>query len=82
VLSRHELARALEGILARCSVLSPRTGQVARAYAAAALTDQPTAARSLGTALGWSEATVLRELHTVKGIARPILHELGVEPSD
>jgi hypothetical protein len=58
--------------------VSPRTGQVARAYAAAVLADQPTAARSLGTTVGWSEATVLRELHTVKGIARLVLRERGL----
>jgi hypothetical protein len=78
LLMRHELARVLEEILARCGAVSPRTGQVAHAYAAAALADQPTAARSLGTALGWSEATVLRELHIVKRVARRVLHERGV----
>ena len=78
LLMPHELARALEEILARCAAVSPRTGQVARAYAAAALADQPTAARALGTRLGWSEATVLRELHTVKRIARQVLREHGV----
>ena len=78
VLTRHELARALEEILSRCAAASRRTGQVARAYAAAALADQPTAARSLGTRLGWSEATVLRELHTVKGIARDVLRQHGI----
>jgi hypothetical protein len=77
-LMRHELASALEEILARCAAVSPRTGQVARAYAAAVLADQPTAARSLATGLGWSEATVLRELHTVKEIARQVLGERGV----
>jgi hypothetical protein len=82
VLRRHEMVRALEDILARCAAVSSRTGQVARAYAAAALADQPTAARSLGTALGWSEATVLRELHTVKKIARQVLCERGIsEPT-
>jgi hypothetical protein len=72
------LAHALEGILAPCAAVSRRTGRVARAYAAAALADQPTAARSLGTTLGWSEATVLRELHTVKRIARQVLRKRGV----
>jgi hypothetical protein len=75
---RHELVRALDEILARCAAVSPRTGQVARAYAAAALADQPSAARNLGRTLGWSEATVLRELHTVKRIARQILRQHGV----
>jgi hypothetical protein len=78
LLMRHELAHVLQEILARCAAVSPRTGQVARVYAAAALADQPTAAQSLGTALGWSEATVLRELHTVKRIAREVLRERGV----
>ena len=78
LLMRHELARALEEILARCAAVSPRTGQVARVYAAAALADQPTAARTLGARLGWSEATVIRELHTVKRIARQVLREHGV----
>ena len=77
-LMRHELARALEEILARCAAVSQRTGQVARAYVAAALADQPTAARTLGRSIGWSEATVLRELHTVKRIARQVLREHGV----
>ena len=45
------------------------------------LADKPTAARSLGTRLGWSEATVLRELHTVKGIARQVLGERGFSES-
>jgi hypothetical protein len=80
VLTRHELARALEEILARCAAVSPRNWKVARAYAAAALADQPTAARTLGIALGWSEATVLRELHTVKRIGCQVLREHGVEP--
>jgi len=77
-LMRHELARALDEILARCAAASPRTGQIARAYAAAALADQPTAARSLGTRVGWSEATVLRELHTIKRIAGEVLRQHGV----
>jgi hypothetical protein len=78
VLMRHEIARALEETLARCAAVSPRTQEVARAYVAAALADRPTAARSLGIILGWSEATVLRELHTVKAIAHQVLRERGV----
>jgi hypothetical protein len=78
VLMRHELVRVLEEILARCAAVSPRTVQVARAYAAAALADQPTAAHSLGTTVGWSDATVLRELHTLKRIAREVLRQHGV----
>ena len=58
MLTRHELAHALDEILARCAAVSWRTGQVARVYASAVLADKPTAARSLGTRLGWSEATV------------------------
>jgi hypothetical protein len=78
LLMPHELARALESILVRCAAVSLRTGQVARAYTAAALADQPTAAHSLVTSLGWSEATVLRELHTVKRIAREVFRQHGV----
>jgi hypothetical protein len=80
LLTRHELVRALEDIMARCTAVSPRTGQVARAYVTAALADQLMAARKLGKAIGWSEATVLRELQTVKRIARQVLQEYGVEP--
>jgi hypothetical protein len=80
-LMRHELGGALEEILARCEAVSPRTGQVARAYTTAALADEPTAARSLGARLGWSEATVLRELHTIKRIAHQVLCDRGVELS-
>ena len=47
---------------------------------AAALADQPIAARTLGRSVGWSEATVLRELHTVKRIARQVLRQHGVFP--
>ena len=72
------LARAPEEILVRCEAVSPRTGQVPRAYAAAALADPPTTASSLGTRLGWSEATILRGLHTVKRIARQVLRQHGV----
>jgi hypothetical protein len=78
LLMHHELARAFEEVLARCAAASPRTGQIARAYGAAALADQPIAARSLGTRVGWSEATVLRELHTMKRIAREVLRQHGV----
>jgi hypothetical protein len=77
-LVRHELACVLEEVLVRCTTVSERTGRVARAYVAAALADQPTAARRLGTALGWSEATVLRELDTVKTIACQVLRGHGV----
>jgi hypothetical protein len=47
----------------------------------AALADHPTAARGLGSRLGWPEATVLRELHTVETIAREVFHEHGAELS-
>jgi hypothetical protein len=77
-LMHHELVRVVDQILARCVAVSPRTGQVARAWVTAALGDHPAAARRVGMRLGWSEATVLRELHTVKRIARQVLCERGI----
>ena len=79
-LMSHELACALEEILARCTAVSQRTGHVAHAYVTAALADQPIGARTLGRSIGWSEATVLRELHTFKRIARQVLRQHGVFP--